>query len=499
MKKSTRRALFLLALAAFVLIAPAILLYAFGYRPPQQGNNMEAVGGIYLRTFPRRAQITLNGRTLRKRTPAALRNLPVGEYTIKLTKPRYRAWEKTVKVEPNIVTEFRHIVLLPEHPSQKILFPASHDAALAPDRRLLLAWTKHQITALYTRSYLREDLPQPPFAGVKRDIIWNDRSTRVAISWEIEGRESSRVNIYRLQPFQLEKSFSLPPRTRLVSWHPIHPDRWFEQSPEGIFLRDLNTQTRLRLLPPPADISVFHNGTLALLPAEKQEGRYTLRWYDFAGNPQAPLWPPLPSDFNPQDIIAFSPEQIALRDAEGKLLVWQEEWMPAWKLLSNKTLPSVTWSARGTKLLWQTNPYDLWVFNLSDERSPLPLRQPALLLRRTQPIRSAAWFAGENHIIYTSSDVIRLIEADPRGKPLDVPLAQTNLGEPRFIVGEAGEVLYYWKKGAKAQQLVAALLRLPEDASIPSPALSTPPKSSDNPRSRKRPSASATEERGGRV
>lgn len=113
-----RRILWLILAFLFLVATPPLLLYAKGYRLDFEQRKIKEVGGMYIKSIPRKARISINSK-YRDDTPTFLRNLTPEEYYIEVAKEGYHVWRKKLIVEPGIVTEVRNIFLFPQNPSKE--------------------------------------------------------------------------------------------------------------------------------------------------------------------------------------------------------------------------------------------------------------------------------------------------------------------------------------------------------------------------------------------
>ena len=98
MRLRTRITLITFGVLIFVIFAPAIVLFATGFRYDFENNRLLKTGTIAIRTEPRQAEISINGEKQPNGTPFAKRFLLPGEYTIEISKPGYRSWKKKITV-----------------------------------------------------------------------------------------------------------------------------------------------------------------------------------------------------------------------------------------------------------------------------------------------------------------------------------------------------------------------------------------------------------------
>ncbi|HUC01900.1 MAG TPA: hypothetical protein VMA75_03270 [Candidatus Paceibacterota bacterium] len=118
MKLQTRRRIFYVFILLFVVIGAAVVLYAEGWRLDLSTLQAEKAGGVYVRSYPSSATITLGGKPIQNQSAflssgTFISGLLPKTYTLKLSAPGYDAWIEAVPVTPTLVTEMKYAVLVP--------------------------------------------------------------------------------------------------------------------------------------------------------------------------------------------------------------------------------------------------------------------------------------------------------------------------------------------------------------------------------------------------
>ena len=131
----TRRRMFYTLVLLFFIIGGAVVLFAEGWRLDFFSWQFEKIGGIYIRSFPQNADISLNGKSVRNQsgfltTGTLISDLLPRTYLVSLSAPGYQIWHESASVLPSFVTQFKYAVLVPEAPSA---------AASSSVKQLLLA------------------------------------------------------------------------------------------------------------------------------------------------------------------------------------------------------------------------------------------------------------------------------------------------------------------------------------------------------------------------
>jgi len=118
---STKRILYTLFFLIFFIIGPFLLLYATGYRLNTQKFKIEKTGSLIVESFPKNADIFLNDKPIKQKTPAKLRYLLPNEYLLRVSKGGFYGWEKRVRVQSNLATFEKSIILI-ENNSPVLLY-----------------------------------------------------------------------------------------------------------------------------------------------------------------------------------------------------------------------------------------------------------------------------------------------------------------------------------------------------------------------------------------
>lgn len=115
MTSRARKILLYTAVIFFIIIAPSLLFYACGYTIDWQNKKPVLTGGFYFKSTPKQAEIYINGK-LKGKTSAFIKRALPGEHQVEIKKQGYYPWQKTLKVESQLVTEARNILLIPINP-----------------------------------------------------------------------------------------------------------------------------------------------------------------------------------------------------------------------------------------------------------------------------------------------------------------------------------------------------------------------------------------------
>lgn len=117
MRRSTRRILFYTFAIIFLIAGPLLVAYSLGYTLNLSTATFESTGGVFIKSGAARLAVFLDGAFVKETGfitgSTLLTDVTPGAHLVRLEKPGFRPWSKTVAVEPNAVTELRDVLLVP--------------------------------------------------------------------------------------------------------------------------------------------------------------------------------------------------------------------------------------------------------------------------------------------------------------------------------------------------------------------------------------------------
>jgi len=161
MTKKIRTILFLGLLFLFVIIAPSIIFYSWGYRFDFQTKAIVKTGAFYFKVLPKSAQISITSldnkgnllktKQISKKTDfffgaALIENILPQKYQVQITKDGYFAWKKNLEIKGNSVVEAKNIVLIPQDVGINLIAQNVQNFFPSPDERTIILKEKAATT-----------------------------------------------------------------------------------------------------------------------------------------------------------------------------------------------------------------------------------------------------------------------------------------------------------------------------------------------------------------
>ena len=220
MTRKTRKIIFYVFVAVFVLLSASVVLYAQGWRLDIATGRVEKTGAVYVRSFPADARIALNGKPIQNQAGFFSRGTLVGDlfpqtYNLSLTEPGYIEWHENAPVLPSLVTEFNYAVLVPQAPaavgttSIKNFFAASGETILQTEANAIISRGKtigHGtltsesldvndiiFKSSATGDYLRYDLSEGTSTNLSAILTENGIATKNISSLAIDPYDATKI------------------------------------------------------------------------------------------------------------------------------------------------------------------------------------------------------------------------------------------------------------------------------------------------------------------
>lgn len=99
----------------FIIIAPLLIFYALGYRYNWTNRNIEKNGALYIKSFPSSAEIFIDEKKIKPKTPTQVVEISSGKYDVLVKKDKYVPWKKKLKIYSGETTFAEAIVLFLEN------------------------------------------------------------------------------------------------------------------------------------------------------------------------------------------------------------------------------------------------------------------------------------------------------------------------------------------------------------------------------------------------
>jgi hypothetical protein len=204
LKSIGRYILYLLAFTGFVLLGGILVLYSLGYRYNFTDFKPYKIGILSISTKPAGANVYLDGKLQKKKTPLDFHNLLPKTYSVKIEKDGFQSFEAKVVVQAGLVSRIDNLFLVSKKlEPKKISKEPSANFLPSPDgQKVAYALTQgensgiwifdlsaHTFTKLFP---LQKSLLEAPLKAVP--VSWSESSQTLLIESDNKALYSVRVD-----------------------------------------------------------------------------------------------------------------------------------------------------------------------------------------------------------------------------------------------------------------------------------------------------------------
>ena len=385
---------------AFIAIAPAIVLYAIGYRSITT-SIPEPVGVVVVNALPKKSILSVNGTTYGT-VPRSVPNLIPGTVDIQIAKDGYQSWQKKLDIKPMQATDARDIKLIPTSQDTDDLTVDATVFSTSPDASMIaIATSKNEVFLIDQNGKFKTNTIL--FKSPITSMLWSNDSNRILIETKQSG-----FSLLQFSNQVITKNTSILPATNThVQWDPADNQSLIAITKKHELVRYSVSTAATTILDTNCNIYTFVNNQLVF-----QHSDNTI----VKGN--------VPVDINQRalSLVASSNGDIAALLESGELIVIDKSNTPT--SVAQHVL-SAAWSPDGSLLLLQTSVNELDIYNFSNARMrSIPLHESHVLVRLATAISNPSWFSDNAHVLYQANTNLIFSEVDPRDHVITALIAQ---------------------------------------------------------------------------
>lgn len=428
MTKKSRNFLFILFVLFFLILAPLSIFYATGYKinfswPIKLNSALQKTGMLILETEPGGARIYLNNegqqlfldKLFSKKdkiitTPAKIKGLLPGEYEVRLEMDGYWSWQRRLTINPGLSTIWKDIKLFKKSLPLQII-ELSQDItndkkniSFSPDGSNIAYIENNKVTIYNTNS------------TEKNIVNFNNTSTQKEenILWSPDNEKLIYNNIIinsdkNIQPVDLRK----------IIGSGIYNVKWGENSnniyyqyQNSINFFDLGKRYNQQLLTGENIKDFLINEEKIILINEKNSS-VKLQVFSIADKK---IQQNIELPFSPEyKILNHKNKFIHLYDVRHEILYlidFSSSISPLKEIINN--IKYIVWIEEN-QLLY-ANDYEIWLLNLQDNSLFSGNNKKTLLTRISKKITNIAWHPSNNHVLYSTTDSINIIDLSNQKK-----------------------------------------------------------------------------------
>jgi len=439
--KFWRYFLFFFFVAAFLIAAPAVVLYTAGYRYHFSSGNIVQTGILSLTSIPKGATVFVDQEKQNAHTPSVIDNTIPGTHVIRLEKEGYSTWEKTLMVESRKSTFVSDAVLFlneKELVDAEILHTPAVDplsgmiAELKQTPAGLELWIK-----MPSSSQSNLLLRLSPTEIVQSELSWSPLGRFLLLKTTTNGVLTSR-----LMDTQSKDQFTLPARSTLM-FDVENPVRGFLIHETAVSEVNFLTQ---EITPFPFPAQAIRTDDNQKIVVQNTSDRSVLSRIDTQGVATILAYLPLST----YQFVLAPDGFILLQDITHNRLLLVEKTDTQEPLLLNTEAIKWDWSTSGQELLFTDG------FGIETYKTKTHERET--ITRLSDPIQDLKWYPLGEIIVYGTATQINALELDRRGQQNKTVLVN-GLELTQFWFTEEGSWLNAFLKTNEEFQLLRKRLQ----------------------------------------
>lgn len=474
MTKIQRRLFLLFFVILFIVTAPAVIMFATGYRFDSANNIFVHSGSITIESWPRDVDIYINGKFQDDKKLNNINNsytingIRPGKYHIECKKDGYTNWQKNIEVHSGISTEFWNVLLFPTTMAQNVLYntPTVDQFFLSPRNNDEVVFFSHDgdyrtVNLLNIQDNAFEEVMST------NSLNFLDPSQEENVEWSTDNRkilipmteEDNKVYlIARIQKDELNNIINLNEQIQDPTIK-LEKVRWMYDKSDELVMLTKNHQLYYYYLNAPED---------KILLAENVSA------FNFAGNriyytqlPNNLVWEIKDNDIiskrqitnmsassGEQDfikLIVYDEYRLAIINNKNQLFIFNEEKEKGEKTMidAGSNVKSIQFSNDGKKMLYWT-PNEIWALILRDwDVQPIRRKNDRILVTRfSEPIKNVQWIENYENLIFNVDKYIKDAELDTRDRVnmVDIVSASSSLEERDLFYNKNNQQIFYRNK-----------------------------------------------------
>jgi len=482
MKKHKRALFFWFLTALFLIVAPASVFYAKGYRFDFDRGVFVYSGIISIKSNPTEVDIYINGKLKnsdinRINNSVNVEGLMPGEYDLTIKAEGFQDWNKKVRIHSGLATEFWNIILVKnEYEKTEYLTPNINDRIFTSPSDDFIAYTEDTETGMKVKILnIKENLLDQEFEipngnysyqEQKENIEWSPKEDFISVPVKIQSDSAKKISTtqkayFIINPeentlFNLNK-FLNKDEIRNVRWDPEDKNYLFFLSENSLYRSNVSDAEDLKIIA--QDVSSFDLSYSGIYYSQIPNELIFKVDLNGEGN-RKQITTNFPQELSTpnEKLIVYNDSKIVFINQNKDLFIYNEDKDDKIfrKLAGN--IEGIQFSNDGKKLLyWSENEISTYFLNDWDVQPIRLANEDVSLTRFSEKIDNVQWFRDYEHVIFSVGNQFKIIELDPRSKKNIMDLPRVNPVNSIAVYNHALKILFFTDMQDEANQLFSII------------------------------------------
>jgi WD40 repeat protein len=444
MNIKARRLLYFFFIFLFFAITPLVSMFAAGYKFNLNNFSFEKTGMFVLDSLPEGAVIHINGLPQLKnsqnfissffmnnyadnmiKTPAKIKNILPGEYTVTLRLDGYHDWEKKLKIIPGNSTFAENVVLFKKNSPNLIEKSSPRNISLSPDKKLLAVIEEKELKIIkQTDGIMQQKMAIATTTTAYYPIIWSENSQKILFDNQLYN--INMQSLKRLDSLSGKDGFNL-------KWSDDDNNEIYYQTKKNLHKIISEQKATTTIIESKSDIIDYLQVKNFIFTIENDTDAITVKAYTPDGKRVIrnieipPCKKYVINDYN-NDLLSISNQE----DMNTLLIDLKNMLNPLSDILKNSK--HTDWI--NEKILLYYDDYEIWLYDFNAHKQ-------TLLTRFSKQIDSIQWHPDYNYLFIAAYDGIYTLELDNREKRNITQLSA--IENPKFLqINKDGTMLDFY-------------------------------------------------------
>ena len=490
MKKYQRRLFFWTLVALFLIVAPAVVLHARGYRFDFQRGVFVHSGTISVKDNPQSADIFVDGKLEssslnRINSSSNINGLIPKSYNLTIKSADFQEWQKDVDVHSGLATEFWNVLLIRNDYEKKEYDSQNIDHFFISPKDKFVAYTqskdqnqgiKVRILNINNNTIDNEfSIPDGIYENQERqeNIEWSPQEDYLSVPIKLYPPKvkstvknttpsTDKYAYFILDPknktsFNLN-SFLKKDDIRNVRWDPKDKNYLFFLSGNSLFRANITDMTDIKDI---ADnVSSFDLGKNAAFYSQMPTELVFKSNLDGSGD-RTQITNSFPQNLDQpnEKLIVYDDSRIIFINQNKDLFLYNENGDTKIFKKIAEGIEGIQFSDDGKKLLYWSN-NEIFVYFLRDWNvQPLRLAdENTSITRYAENITNIQWFKDYEHVIFNVGGQFKIIELDPRDHRNVMDLPKSSATNPVSVYEHALGLFFFTNQKDNSTYLNSIIL-----------------------------------------
>ena len=447
MKKRSRLYIIVILSFLFLIAAPLSIFYSLGWRIDLKNRKLIQVGFLFVKAWPKSAEIYLNGESAKKTDfffgSALVEDLSPGTYAIEIKKEGFQDWKKNLEVKKRQVTEIKDIILVTKNPKFGLVSVNADNFYVSNDEKMVIIKEKSEnpetkkmtwdLKLFEVESNIKSQLvgekdvaknqnaPNPPPAEKTAelfDLRFSPDSKSVLLDVVVQEKINHYIlTLDRTPPILTPLSF-LDPEPGILYFNPQDANSLFLFADGKINAVDIPTK-KISVIPLAekiSAISILQDNIYYL----DDRGFVFKSNFSFSSKEQLNVVPLGITNENAVEINSAGSNVFLRKD---KTLYWLDEQIKTFEKIQ-EAVENIAISENNNKI-GVADKHGIWVFFPEGQTTPTE-KIPAeisLLFNSPEEISNVSWWT-DDYLMVGAEGKIKIVETDDRDELNVVTLAE---------------------------------------------------------------------------